>query len=281
MISVLILTLNEEANIGDCIASLPWRSDVCVLDSGSTDCTVEIAMRMGARVIMHPFTNYADQRNFGMDLPGHHDWVISIDADERMMPELAVEIEHAIAHAGDDVAMFRVRRKDMFMGRWLRRSSGYPTWFPRIFRRGRVRVEREINEVYLSNGVARQLTGHIHHFPFNKGLDWWFDRHNRYSTMEARILAKRSAVHISTGAVFARDPSRRRAALKALTYRLPARPYLIFLYLYVVRMGFLDGVPGYQFASLRLAYELMIDVKTAYYRFEESQFESSNHGIVG
>jgi glycosyltransferase involved in cell wall biosynthesis len=269
MISVLILTFNEEANIGDCIASLPWRSDVCVLDSGSSDRTPAIATEMGGRVVTCPFTNYAEQRNFGLALPGQYDWIVSLDADERMTPELAHEIEGCIGCAGDDIAMFRVRRKDMFMGRWLRRSSGYPTWFPRVFRRGRVRVEREINEVYAADGTAQELEGHILHFPFNKGLEWWFERHNYYSTMEARVLTvERSSSPPSLGGLLARDPSRRRSAIKALAYRLPARPFLIFIYLYLVRLGFLDGTAGYHYASMRLAYEFMIDAKMAQNRFE-------------
>jgi hypothetical protein len=158
--------------------------------------------------------------------------------------------------------MFRVRRKDIFMGRWLRRSSGYPTWFPRVFRRGRVCVEREINEVYKACGTVLQLTGHILHYPVNKGLEWWFERHNRYSSMEAKQLRMERYERLSL--VFdacAFDPTRRRAALKQIFYRMPARPILIFLYLYVIRLGFLDGRPGYIYAMMRAAYEIMIDAK--------------------
>lgn len=276
MISVLILTFNEEANIGDCIASLPWRSDVLVLDSGSTDRTTEIAMSLGAKVTMRSFTNYADQRNFGLALPMIHDWIVMLDADERLTPALAREIEQRVKFSGEDIAMFRVRRKDMFMGRWLRRSSGYPTWFPRVFRRGCVHVEREVNEVYTPNGVAIQLEGHILHYPFNKGLEWWFERHNKYSTMEARLLAaakKSSSPKI--GRLFARDPELRRAALKRLAYRMPGRPFLIFVYLYLLRLGFLDGLPGYYFACMRLAYETMIDAKAEHTRFQERSVGST------
>lgn len=270
MISVLILTFNEEANIADCVTSLPWRSDVCVLDSESTDRTREIALGMGAKVIKRPFTNYADQRNFGLAQPFQNDWIVSLDADERMTRDLALEIERRLAEAGPDLAMYRVRRKDMFLGRWLRRSSGYPTWFPRVFRRGRVRVEREINEVYAADGATRQLDGHILHFPFNNGLEWWFERHNRYSTMEARVLsAERAAAPLSLSGLFAFDPGRRRVALKALAYRLPGRPFLAFFYLYILRFGFLDGAAGYHYACMRFAYEIMIDAKRADQRYQD------------
>lgn len=264
-ISALILTLDEEVNIADCIASLPWRDDVWVLDSGSGDRTRQIAETMGARVVTRPFTDYADQRNYGLALPTG-DWIMMLDADERMTPDLATEIERTIldAKTSTATAMLRVRRKDMLMGRWLRRSSGYPTWFPRVFRRGRVRVERKINETYVASGGVRSLDGHLLHFPFNKGVDWWFERHSRYATAEAELLVGGEAsAPLSSRALFSSDPAARRGALKSLAYRVPGRPFLAFFYLYVARLGFLDGRAGYNYACLRLAYELMIDAKVA------------------
>jgi len=167
--------------------------------------------------------------------------------------------------------MLRVRRKDIFMGRWLRRSSGYPTWFPRVFRKGAVRVARTINETYETDGRAEHLEGHLEHFPFNKGMDWWFERHNHYSTAEARLLiGEMQEAEVGSGIVglFSRDVAKRRASLKALAYRIPGRPFVAFLYLYVVRGGFMDGEAGYRFASMRLAYEIMIDAKAAFARTE-------------
>jgi glycosyltransferase involved in cell wall biosynthesis len=281
MISALILTFNEEVNIADCIASLPWRTDVHVLDSGSTDQTVAIATQMGARVSSRAFTNYAEQRNAGLALPFQNEWIIMLDADERITADLADEIVRAIANASAETVMFRTRRKDMFMGRWLRRSSGYPTWFARVMRRGRVRVDREINEVYVANGITRELDSHLIHYPFNKGVDWWFARHNSYSTAEARLLVTGATTGPTAWiGLLARDPGIRRAALKSLAYRMPARPFLVFLYLYVIRLGFLDGRPGYQYASMRLAYEIMIDAKAASARAggNTSDVKPSYHG---
>ena len=264
MISVLILTYNEEVNIAACLASLPWRSDVHVLDSASTDRTREIATGLGARVTVRPFTNYSDQRNAGLALPFANEWIVMLDADERMTEELAAEIEQRIVgKAGEVAGMFLVRRKDMFLGRWLRRSSGYPTWFCRVVRRGRVRVEREINEVYVTDGGTERLRGHIEHYPFAKGMEWWFARHNSYSTAEARLMLAGEKRSLRLVDIAASDPARRRAALKTLAYRMPGRPFLVFLYLYVVRLGFLDGYPGYRFATMRLAYEIMIDAKVS------------------
>ena len=262
MISVLILTLNEEDNIADCINSVPWRDDVHVLDSGSTDGTLEIARQLGASTTHREFDGYASQRNAGFALPFKNDWIVMLDADERMTPELATEIEKKLAAADEDLVMFRVRRRDMFMGQWLRRSSGYPTWFPRIFRKGMVKVEREINEVYTPLGQAMQLQEHIDHYPFNKGINWWYDRHNRYSTREAQLIVQRSD-EVDFSNIF-KDPTARRACLKAIAYRLPMRPLLTFLYLYVARGGFLDGKAGWIYANMRLSYEIMINSKVSF-----------------
>lgn len=270
MISVLILTLDEEINISDCITSLPWRSDVHVLDSGSSDRTACLAKALGAKVTVRPFSNYADQRNAGLALPFANEWILMIDADERMTPSLAAEIEARIGNAKDDLGMLRVRRKDMFMGRWLRRSSGYPTWFPRVMRRGMVTVERAINEVYRCRGSTAELHEHLVHHPFNRGMDWWYERHSRYATAEARqLLAEDQGTRLQLDQLVARDPAVRRAALKRLAYQLPGRPLLTFLYLYVLRLGFLDGAPGYHYATMRMAYEVMIDSKAAFARAED------------
>jgi glycosyltransferase involved in cell wall biosynthesis len=263
-ISVLILTLNEANNIAACIASLPWRDDVHVLDSDSTDATGEIAQAAGAALHTRGFDTYAAQRNFGLALPFKNEWIVSLDADERMTPELAAEIERRIGTADAAETMYQVRRKDMFLGRWLRRSSGYPTWFARAFRRGRVQVTRDVNEEYHTDGKIGRLDGHIVHYPFSKGVAWWFERHNRYSTMEAATLSReRGTRPLRLLDVLSGEPARRRAALKQIAYRLPGRPFLIFVYLYVVRLGFLDGRAGFQYASMRMAYEIMIDAKTA------------------
>jgi hypothetical protein len=184
-----------------------------------------------------------------------------VDADERVTPELASEIKLALANVDSQTTMFRMRRKDMFFGRWLRRSSGYPTWFGRLVRVGRVHVEREINEEYVTNGRIETLQEHLEHLPFNKGVAWWYERHNRYSTMEAVATIGERREPIQWRHVLATDPVQRRRCLKQIAYRLPARPLIVFLYLYVIRLGFLDGRPGLYFGAMRATYELMIDLK--------------------
>ena len=124
-ISVLILTLDEEVNLGGCLDSVAWSDDVVVLDSLSNDATVSIARQRRVRLYQRPFDNYANQRNFGLrDVPYRNPWVLMLDADERVPPDLSAEIHRTVATAGASVAMYRMRRKDYFMGKWLRRSSG-------------------------------------------------------------------------------------------------------------------------------------------------------------
>jgi glycosyltransferase involved in cell wall biosynthesis len=261
-ISVLVLTLNEEVNIAGCLESVAWSDDVVVLDSLSSDRTVEIAREHGVRVVQRVFDNYANQRNYGLqDVPYEHDWVLMLDADERVPDDLRAEMLLATVAADESTALFRMRRKDHLFGRWIRGSSGYPTWFGRLARVGRVWVERSINEEYHSDGVVRELHSHLHHYPFSKGISAWLAKHDRYSSMEAQLRfdCGRRAWHMRDLA--AGDPNIRRRALKGLVYGLPGRPVLMFGALYFLRGGFLEGRAGLTFSLLRAYYEYLIDCK--------------------
>jgi len=261
-ISVLILTLNEEVNLPGCLVSVAWSDDIVVFDSFSSDRTVEVAQSAGARVIQREFINYAMQRNIALtEVSYKYPWILMLDADERMTPEAFEEIRQIIEDTRNVSTLYRIRRKDLFFGRWLRRSSGYPTWFGRLFRAGRVTVKREINEEYHTDGQVGYLKNHIIHFPFNKGIACWFERHNRYSTMEASALIKETQSHIKLKHFFSSDPTMRRKLLKQLAYRMPGRPILVFFYLYLYRLGFLDGGRGLTYCVLRAIYEYMIDLK--------------------
>jgi glycosyltransferase involved in cell wall biosynthesis len=261
-VSVLILTLNEESNIADCIESCRWSDDIVVLDSLSEDRTREIALAKGARVVERAFDNYAAQRNAGLSTVTYkHPWVLMVDADERVPADLANEISERVAAASPSLVMFRLRRKDFFLGQWLKRASGYPTWFGRLVRLGHVRVMRDVNEEYIADGEIGHLSAHFHHYPFNRGVAYWFERHNRYSTLEAQASVALRGEPLGSLGLFSLDPISRRRALKRVLYRVPLRPAIIFLYLYVVRLGLLDGRAGYYFSRMRAAYELFIDVK--------------------
>jgi glycosyltransferase involved in cell wall biosynthesis len=261
-VSVLILTLNEEANIAECIDSCRWSDDIVVFDSLSQDGTREIALASGARVIERAFDNYAAQRNAALGTVNYkYPWVLMVDADERVPGDLAAEAVARTAHADADTVMFRMRRKDFFLGRWLKRSSGYPTWFGRLVRLGRVRVEREVNEEYVADGRIEHLNSHLHHYPFNRGTAYWFERHNRYSSLEAIAKVAFQTEPIASRNLVSLDPVSRRKTWKQLLYRLPARPLIVFVYLYVIRLGLLDGRAGMTFIRMRAMYEFLIDVK--------------------
>ncbi len=260
-ISVVILTLNEELNLAGCLESVRWCDDVVVLDSFSRDGTVAIAGKYGARVLERRFDDYARQRNFALqEIAYRHPWLLMLDADERVPVELEREMRQAVGAAPDEVALFRMRRKDHLFGRWIRGSSGYPTWFGRLMRLGKVRVERTINEEYHADGQVRELVEHLHHFPFNKGFAAWIEKHDRYSTMEAELrLAGGTPARVSE--IFSGDATQRRRALKAALYRVPGRPLLVFIALYLFRGGVIEGRAGLTFSLLRAWYEYMIDCK--------------------
>ncbi|MGC8495375.1 MAG: glycosyltransferase family 2 protein [Syntrophobacteraceae bacterium] len=262
MISVVILTRNEEVDLPGCLASVVWSDDVVVFDSFSTDRTVEIAGEAGARVFQRRFDNYAAQRNAALEeVDYRHPWIVMVDADERWDRALFEEMSVAIRNGDPEVCLYYLRRKDFFRGVWLRRSTGYPTWFGRLMKPGMVRVEREINEEYCTSGRVGYLQGHFIHYPFSKGIDFWFERHNRYSSMEAARLVQETKGRLRVAALLSKDPVVRRKWLKQLAYRLPGRPFLVFLYLYLFRLGALDGLTGLGYCTLRTIYEYMIDLK--------------------
>jgi glycosyltransferase involved in cell wall biosynthesis len=261
-VSVLILTLDEEINIGACLDALKWCDDIVVLDSFSQDRTVEIARERGARVLLRTFDNWSSHQNWAVtNILFRHPWVLYLDADERCTPELCGEaLRRAVPEAPETA--FRIRRKDFYMGRWLRHAQLYPTWLVRLFRPERIRYERLVNPVANVNGPVGELAEHILHYPFSHGASHWIARHNRYSDLEAQEMFKvRSQRSGSVIGVFAGDPNARRRALKELFFRMPARPLVKFCYYYFLRRGFLDGRAGLTYSRLQAMYEFMIDVK--------------------
>lgn len=262
MFSIAILTRNEAQDIEACLASVAFADDVLVFDSYSSDATVELAVARGARVMQHAFADYASQRMACLELGEfRHEWVFMLDADERFTPALQAEIEAALRQPGNPHSLYRLRRRDYFKGVWIRGSGGYPTWFGRLLRRGQVRITRPINELYETDGRIGLLQEHLIHLPFSKGLERWLARHNEYSTAEAVALGLERARPIAWADLFHADPATRRRALKGIYYRLPLRPWFVFAYLYLLRGGFLEGRAGFHYASLRMAYETMIDAK--------------------
>jgi glycosyltransferase involved in cell wall biosynthesis len=264
MISVLILTKNEQQDLPACLQSVAWSDDIHVLDSFSTDRTVEIARLAGAQVTQRVFDNWAAHQNWALaNIPFRHPWVFYLDADERATPELADGLRHAVQSPADFVA-FRVRRRDFFLDTWLKHVQASP-FYLRLFRPEKMRYERLVNPVSIPDGPVGELSGYLDHFPFSKGMSHWLDRHNSYSTLEAQQILQNRAAHREFSlrqALFATDFHERRYHQKELFYRIPARPLLKFFLLYVIRRGFLDGQAGLTYALLQSFYEYMIVLKT-------------------
>jgi glycosyltransferase involved in cell wall biosynthesis len=264
MISIFILTKNEERNIAVCIAAMRWSDDIHVLDSYSTDATVEIAQQLGAKVTQRKFDSYSGQQNWALqNIPFKYPWVFYCDADERVTPALAEAMERAIENPGD-AAAFQIQRRDFFLGVWLKHVQ-VTSFYLRLFRPERMRYERVVNPVSIVDGPVSQVSGYLDHFPFSKGLADWIAKHNAYSTMEAeQILANRakSARWSLRKAIFEKDFTERRRNQKELFYRLPCRPGVKFLAVYFLKRGFLDGYAGMTYSVLIGFYEYMIVLKT-------------------
>lgn len=260
-ISILILTYNEAVNIQGCLQSVTWADDVVVLDSFSTDGTEQLARSMGARVVQRRFDDYASQRNFGLKLAFRHPWVLMLDADERVPPDLREEMHAALLRLEPAVTLLRMRRRDHLFGRWIRRSSGYPTWFARLGRAGHVWAERPYNEIICTDGKTESLRTHLDHFPFNKGFHEWISKHDRYSTMEADFRHRHGDDPWRWFDLVTWHPGRRRTALKGLVYSIPLRPVVVFVGLFIIRGALLEGRAGLTFCLLRSWYEFMIDCK--------------------
>ncbi|MEM0983688.1 MAG: glycosyltransferase family 2 protein [Planctomycetota bacterium] len=259
-ISILVLTLNEEANLPGCLESVRWSDDVVVVDSGSTDATARVAADFGARVLEHPFESFAEQQNWALDHADfRHGWVFYLDADERMTPELRAELEAIAADPNEDRVAFYAGRKNMFRGRWLRRSMP-PGSIMRFFRTEGVRfVQRGHGpepRIEGGHGYCRSLF--IHH-NFSKGVGEWFRRHERYAREEAaQAFAELEEGTAGVGGLFSSDRVVRRRALKNLSWRLPLRPVIKFLYMYVLKLGLLDGRAGLDYCVMQAMYEQMI-----------------------
>jgi len=243
MISVLILTKNEQHDLGGCLKSVAWCDDIHVYDSISNDDTVGIAKNFGAHITQRPFDNWASHQNWGLaNIKFKHPWVFYIDADERMTPELAIEIQALVKSSSDNVA-YRIQRRDFFMGTWLKHVQTSP-YYMRLFRPEKMRYERLV---------------------ISKGIAHWIERHNSYSFFEAKQIVdnrKNNEAFSIMKAFFEKDFHIKRFHQKELFYRLPMRPLVKFFILYIAKRGFLDGKAGMTYAILQSIYEYFIVLKT-------------------
>ncbi len=263
MFSIYILTHNEELDIAACIESAMLSDDIIVVDSCSSDRTVEIASRYPVSVVQHAFESHGRQRTWMLEnIPPKHEWVYILEADERMTPELFAECNQAL-HNSSYIGYY-VAERVMFMNTWIRRSTQYPRYQLRLFRHGKVwftdygHTEREV-----CDGTTSFLKETYPHYTCSKGLSRWMEKHNRYSTDEA----KETLHQLENGKIrwwdlfFGQSEVERRRALKDLSLRLPARPLLRFIYMYFLLGGCLDGRAGLAWCSLQTFYEYIILLK--------------------
>jgi glycosyltransferase involved in cell wall biosynthesis len=255
-LSAIVLTFNEERNLPECLASLAgWVDEIFVVDSGSTDRTVDIARQAGARVYEHAFDHYGAQRNWAIDhLPIASAWTLHVDADERITPELQRSITAALAREPGEVEGFLVSRRTMFMGRWIRHGGHYPAWHLRLMRTGAGRCEdRLYDQHFYVSGAVQKLQGDL--------IDTWTPDVATFTARHLRWAALEAAEHEAPAAAAGRIRGRlgsdnaieQRRWLRDWYARLPlfVRPTAYFLYRYVVRLGFLDGRPGLVFHVLQ------------------------------
>lgn len=264
MFSIYILTYNEEIDIADCIKSALQCDDLILVDSYSTDKTIEIASEYPIRIFQHKFESHGKQRRWMLEnIETKYEWVYLLEADERMTTELFNECLEAIK--SEKYIGYYVAEKMMFLGQWIRYSSQYPRHQMRLFKKGEVtftdfgHAEREVYQ-----GDVGYLQNAYPHYTCSKGLSRWLDKHNRYSTDEAKetISQLETRKNINWQELFLGETEViRRRALKDLSLRIPFRPLMRWFYMYFILRGFLDGKAGFAWCTLQAFYEYFILLK--------------------
>jgi glycosyltransferase involved in cell wall biosynthesis len=221
-LSVVLITRNAAAQIEPCLVSVQFAGDVVVVDSGSTDGTQDIAARHGARVIEKAWMGFGRQKQFAVEA-AKHEWVLCLDADERVTPELAASIARTLASPEHHV--YRMARCNRFMGRWLRHGEGYPDWNTRLFHRAHAQWSNdEVHEHVISTATVGRLDGDLLH-ESAESLARYLEKQNSYTSLQADALV-RDRVYVTP-------------------LHLLLSPLIRFVKFYFVRLGFLDGVPGF------------------------------------
>lgn len=274
-VSVLIPAKNEEENLPACLESVAMADEVFVVDSHSEDRSVEIAESYGAKVVQFNFNGrWPKKKNWSLEnLPFNNDWVLIVDCDERITPELWKEIAKAIHEEKYDG--YYLNRRVIFLGKWIRYGGKYPDWNLRLFKHKLGRYENlstegvpntgdnEVHEHVVLKGEVGYLKNDMMHEDF-KDIFHWLERHNRYSNWEARVYYNILTGKEDSGTIGASlfgDAVQRKRFLKKIWVRLPFKPLLRFILFYGIQLGFLDGKAGYIYASLLSQYEYQIGVK--------------------
>jgi len=264
-ISVIILTFNSEETIAATLQSACRVSDdIHIVDSFSTDKTLEIARRYGANIVQHEFVHYGAQRNWAIDtLPLKYDWQLHLDADERLSDGLVSELNSLKSSSPDNVDGYYIPRLVHFLDRPIRHGGMFPIWHMRLFRNGVGRCEnRRYDQAFYVNGATSCLTQPMID-DHRMSLTEWISRHNRWADAEVDELMKPGIGHVITGQIHG-NPVEKKRALRGFYYLMPLliRPFLLFLYRYVFRLGFLDGREGLIFFVLQTFwFRFLVDAK--------------------
>ena len=271
-ISILLPIKNEVHNLPRCLEAMAWADEIFVVDSNSTDGSQAVANKYGAKLVQFDFNGiWPKKKNWSLEnLPFSHEWVFILDADEVMQPEAEEEFRRIVTDSNHPLDGYWINRRFMFLGKWLKHAY-YPNWNLRLFRHRLGRYEKltdvatasgdnEVHEhVVIEGGRTGRLKCEMDHYAF-PSVDVFVEKHNRYANWEARVALdqylKASSGSLQHGAV----GLRRR--LKQLSQKMPFRPMLRFLYVFVWQRGFLDGIEGYHFAKLHAMYEYLCVVKT-------------------
>lgn len=244
-LSVTIITLNEESNIRDALASVSFAEEVILVDSGSTDRTLSIAKEMGAKVFSHPWQGYGHQKNFAQ-AQAQNSWVLNIDADERVSPELAERLE-SLCISGSSIAAYAIARKSFYLGRWILHGGWYPNYTLRLYQRNLCRwTEPEVHETLTFEGASQNIDEPLLHYPFHNLQDQ-VKANLRYSHLGYRELKKKRG--------------------SASLFKLCLKPLWKFIECYWIKLGFLDGMAGFIIA-INAAHSVFL--KYAYFYEENS-----------
>jgi len=284
-LAVIILTYNEEANIEQVLDSVSgWANAIFILDSHSTDRTLEIARQYGCHIVQNKFENYAIQRNYALDnLPIRSEWVLFLDADEWMTDALKKEISTCITNLPAENG-FYLNRRFIWMGRWIKRGY-YPTWTLRLFRHGKGCCEdRAVNEHLIVEGKTGKLHNDYIHEDL-KGVSDWIAKHNSYATREALELFNTRAAQgyqEIDATLFGNMVQRKRWLRYRIWNNLPPliRPCFYFFYRYIIAGGFLDGRAAFIYHFLQaLWFPMMIDIKYLEMKMSRSSDDQSGSNL--
>jgi len=267
-ISVFVPCKNEEANLARCLESVPWVDEVFVVDSQSTDRTGSIAQEHGAKVVQFEYKGgWPKKKNWALEnLPFSHEWVLILDADECLPPEAEEEIRKIVTNPNEKHSGYWINRRYFFLGKPLKHAY-FPNWNLRLFKHKLGRYEKitdldtdsgdnEIHEHVVVKGTTGRLSSIMNHYAFPT-IDSFVEKHNRYSNWEA-VVESSSTDDDST---LQHDAVKGKRRLRRIFRKLPFRPTLRFLYVYLWQKGILDGWPGYVFAKLHSQYEFLSEAK--------------------